>query len=112
MSRAECAPIVDENGSEFAFGGRNKRSVKEVLLILRLVQDQAHWTGQPLILKFLDVRKFFDTMNYKRCLIEAFKSGIKGKYWRLYKVINEYKQCIPYTPLGAGKQIDIHEVFV
>jgi hypothetical protein len=108
----KCAPILDSNGSELAFGGRNKRSVKECLLIVRLVQDHAHWTGQPLILKFLDVRKFFDMMNYKRCLIEAFRSGVKGKYWRMYKVINEYKRCIPYTPFGEGKEIDVNEVFV
>ena len=109
---SKCSPIVDSNGSENAFGGRVKRSVKEVLLIVRLMQDQSHWTGQPLILKFLDVRKFFDTMNYKRCLIEAYRSGIRGKYWRLYKATNECKQCIPYTPLGEGRQIDVNEVFV
>ena len=109
---SKCSPIVDSNGSENAFGGRVKRSVKEVLLIVRLIQDQSHWTGQPLIMKFLDVRKFFDTMNYKRCLIEAYKSGIRGKYWRLYKVINQHKQCVPYSPLGEGKQIEVSEVFV
>ena len=73
------SPILDENGSENAFGGRKGRAVNEVLLILRLIQDHCHWTGQPLIFKFLDVRKFFDMMNYKKCLIEAWKSGLRGK---------------------------------
>ena len=107
-----CAPVVDECGSEYAFGGRTERSVKEVLLILKLIQDHAIWTKQPLILKFLDIRKFFDTMNYKTCLIEAYKSGVKGKFWRIYKNINAKKVCIPQTPLGVCGELDVEEVFV
>ena len=98
---------MDENGSELAFGGRKGRSVKEVLLIVRLIQDYAKWSNQPLILKFLDVKKFFDTMNYKKCLIEAHRSGIKGKYWKMYKVLNERKQCTPITPLGECPSLNI-----
>ena len=107
-----AAPTLDANGSEFAFGGRKGRSVGEVLLIVRLVQDHSHWTGQPLILKFLDVKKFFDTMNYRKCLIEAFKSGLNGKLWKLYSAMNKFRNCIPYTPLGNCKKIEMDEVFV
>ena len=108
----KCSPVVDENGSELAFGGRTGRSVKEVLLILRLIQDYAEWSKQPLILKFLDITKFFDSMNYKKCLIEAFKSGIEGKYWKLYRNINRLKECTPVTPLGEGIPMDVEEVFL
>ena len=34
---SKCSPIVDSNGSENAFGGRVKRSVKEVLLIVIII---------------------------------------------------------------------------
>ena len=51
----KCSPIVDMNGSELAFGGRKGRSVNEVLLIVRLMQDYCHWNKQPLIFKFLDI---------------------------------------------------------
>ena len=63
-------------------------------------------------MKFLDIRKFFDTMNYKTALIESYKSGLTGKYWRLYRNINAQKECIPHTPLGECGKIDVHEVFV
>ena len=109
---SKCSPVVDENGSEYAFGGRRERSVKEVLLIVRLIQDYSHWTKQPLILKFLDITKFFDSMNYKKCLIEAYRSGLKGKHWNLYKNINERKECTPVTPLGEGLSFEINEVFL
>ena len=51
-------------------------------------------------------------MNYKKCLIEAFRSGITGKYWKLYKAINERKRCIPVTPLGECPIMNIREVFL
>ena len=51
-------------------------------------------------------------MNYKKCLIEAFKSGIQGKYWKLYKTINERKQCFPVTPLGECDELTVNEVFL
>ena len=108
----KCTPLVEASGSEYAFGGRKGRSVAEVLLIVRLTQDYCNWMKQPLIMKFLDVTKFFDTMNYKKCLIEAYISGIKGKYWKLYASINERKSCTPVTPLGESPEIDVNEVFL
>ena len=109
---SKCAPIIDNNGSEYAFGGRKGRSHKEALVILRLVQDHSRWTKQPLILKFLDVTKFFDMMNYRKCMIELFKSGVTGKFWRLYKLMNEFKVCVPHTPMGETGVIQVKEVFV
>ena len=107
----KCSPIVEISGSEYAFGGRKERSVSEVLLIVRLVQDYSNWKKQPLILKFLDVTKFFDMMNYKKCLIEAYQSGVMGQYWRMYAAINQKKQCTPLTPLGECQSIDVKELF-
>ena len=108
----KCSPQVEVCGSEYAFGGRKERSVAEVLLIVRLIQDYSNWKKEPLILKFLDVTKFFDTMNYKKCLIEAYKSGIKGQYWKLYASMNERKRCTPVTPLGECPTINVDEVFL
>ena len=70
------ARTLDENGSELAFGGRVERCVQEALLIVKLVQDHALWTGQKLYIKFMDVQKFFDTMNFRKALIDAFLSGL------------------------------------
>ena len=43
------APVVDENGSEYACGGRKERAGIEALLILKLVQDYARWTKKEVI---------------------------------------------------------------
>ena len=63
-------------------------------------------------MKFMDITKFFDTMNYKKVLIDAYKSGLEGCEWVLYNNINKKKTCIPHTPLGEGTVIPVQEVFV
>ena len=55
---------VDKSGSEYACGGRTERSVQEALLIVKLIQDYSNWTKQQIIIEFLDVEKFIDSMNF------------------------------------------------
>ena len=106
------APIVDANGSEYAIGGRKKRAGMEALLIVKLVQDYARWTKSCTILKFLDVEKFFDSMNFKKSLIGAYLCGVKGRFWQSYKVINQKRQCVPHIPSGECSPIEMNEIFV
>ena len=104
--------VLDMNGSEFAFGGRAERCAQEALLIVRLVQDHALWSGDTVYIKFMDVQKFFDTMNFRKALIDAYICGLKGKAWKMYDSLNKFKTCIPLTPLGEGTHLDLCEVFV
>ena len=104
--------VVDESGSEFAIGGRRERAVIDALLILKLVQDYARWTKKEIIIKFLDVEKFFDSMNYKLALIEAYKNGVDGRFWQCYKTINSHGVCIPHIPSGKCSPIEIENLFV
>jgi hypothetical protein len=91
------AGVVDKNGSEYACGGRKDRSGTEALLIVKLVQDYSKWTKRQIIIKFLDVEKFFDSMNFKKAMIEVYQSGVRGRHWQCYKTINEKKTCIPHN---------------
>ena len=86
--------------------------MQEALSIVRLIQDNAWWTGESLYIKFMDVQKFFDTMNYRKALIDAHLSGLHGKNWKIYESINKFKTCIPSTPLGPCSEIIMDEVFV
>ena len=109
---SKCSPIVDENGSESAFGGRKGKDTLEPLLIIKLVQDHAKWTKEQYIFKFMDVEKFFDSMNFHRCMIDLHRSGIKGDYWKAYESINEHKTCVPVIPSGPCSKIGVKDVFV
>ena len=79
---------------------------------MKLGQDHALWTGEKLFIKFMDVQKFFDSMNFRKALIDAFLCGLKGKAWKMYDILNKFKTCIPSTPLGDGNELDMDEVFV
>ena len=104
--------VVDESGSEFACGGRTERSGIEALLIVKLIQDYVRWTGKDVVMKFLDVEKFFDTMNYKLAMIEAYRNGVDGRFWQSYKNINSKLRCIPHIPSGKCSPIDVENLFV
>ena len=64
------------------------------------------------IIKFLDVEKFFDSMNFKKSLIEAYLNGVQGRFWQSYKMINMKKKCIPHIPSGKCSMIEMNEIFV
>ena len=104
--------IVDDNGSELAFGGRKLRSVMNALLVVKLIQDYVKWTNKSVVIIFLDVEKFFDSMNYELSLIEAYRSGVDGRHWQCYKTSNESKTCIPYIPSGKCSPVKLEKVFV
>ena len=108
----ESSPVVEQKGSDFAFGGRKGKSTRQALLIIRLIQDHAEWTESNIVLKFLDIEKFFDSMNYKKALIMAFCSGLEGNIWTMYDIINKNKICEPITSMGKGKRLEIEEIFV
>ena len=108
----ENSGIVDEVGSEFACGGREKRSVIDALLVVKLIQDYARWTKKEVVLKFMDIEKFFDSMNFEHALVEAYRNGVDGRSWQLYKTINSRRTCIPHIPSGKCQPINMEKVFV
>ena len=108
----KSSKVVDVSGSEFAFGGRKERAVIDALLIVKLVQDYAKWTKKEIVIKFLDVEKFYDSMNYKLALIEAYRNGVDGRFWQSYKNINSYGVCIPHIPSGKCSPIKVNNLFV
>ena len=105
------AEKVDGAGSEYACGGRQKRSGMEALLIVKLVQDYSRWTNKEIVIKFMDVEKFFDSMNFEKALMEAYKCGVEGQSWQCYKMINEKKTCVPCIPSGKCTSIEVENVF-
>ena len=109
---SKSAPIADENGSDSAFGGRKGKSAMSPLLIIKLIQDHAVWTNEQFIFKFMDVEKFFDSMNFHKCMVDLYGSGVGGGFWKAYENINENMVCVPVIPSGPCNQINVQNVFV
>ena len=107
---SKCAPKIDANGSVYAYGGRKGKSCKQALLIIKLIQDNVKWCKSKVIIKFLDIEKFYDSMNFRKALIEAYLSGLNGRYWSAYELLNRKKKCIPTTPIGICDEIEIEEI--
>ena len=84
----------------------------EPLLVIKLIQDHARWTKEQMIFKFMDVEKFFDSMNFHKCMLDLHESGIREHWWKSYENINKRKTCIPYIPSGPCSKIDVNDVFV
>jgi hypothetical protein len=84
----------------------------DALLIVKLIQDYARWTKKEVVIEFLDVEKFFDSMNYQLGLIEAYRNGVTGRHWQSYKTINSSKKCVPHIPSGKCSPIDMENIFV
>ena len=109
---SKCAPIADENGSNSAFGGRKGKSTISPLLIIKLIQDHARWTKEQIIFKFMDVEKFFDSMNFHKCMVDIHESGVDGKYWKAYENINKNMVCVPVIPSGPCTEMNVQNIFV
>ena len=69
-------------------------------------------TKEQVIFKFLDVEKFFDSMNFRKCLIDLYNVGVGGTLWKAYETINKTKTCVPVIPSGPCSEIQIKEIFV
>ena len=82
------------------------------LLIIKLTQDHAVWTKEQFIFKFMDVEKFFDSMNFHRCMVDMYSSGVEGRYWKAYENINKNMVCVPVIPSGSCNEINVQNVFV
>ena len=109
---SKSSPIADQNGSNSAFGGRKGKSTMSPLLIIKLIQDHAVWTKEQLIFKFMDVEKFFDSMNFHKCMVDLYASGVGGRYWKAYENINKNMVCVPVIPSGPCTEIEVQNVFV
>ena len=63
------------------------------------------------MIKFMDIEKFFDSMNFQKALMEAYLCGVQGQSWQCYKMINEKKVCVPVIPSGKCSPIKVSNVF-
>ena len=59
---------------------------------------------KPLIIQLYDISKFFDKENLADVMGEAYKSGIKGKMYRLVSKMNEKRMIKVLTSVGETKE--------
>ena len=72
----------------FQGGGKKNTATRDHVFMLRAAISTALHKKRPLFLTFYDVKKAYDHANPEDMLYVAWQSGLKGKLWRLTKLLN------------------------
>ena len=70
---------IDNSFSEAAAGGRKDRSTLDHLFVVQAIIDYHKYIKCNIKFMFLDLEKAFDKLHLKSCLIDLYRSGVKGK---------------------------------
>ena len=45
-------------------------------------------------------------------MIDMYKTGVEGSYWKAYESINSNMVCVPVIPSGSCSEIAVENIFV
>ena len=74
-------------------GGKKGSATRDHLFILRGAMAYALKHRKELYLTFYDVSKAYDRASVEDMLVEVWDHGVKGKLWRLLKLLNTNLTC-------------------
>ena len=80
--------------------------VQEHLFVLKSVIGLCYLVGKAVILQFWDLKKFFDSENLRDCMNELYRSGMRGKLYRLIFELNKNTKFKVETPVGTTETRD------
>ena len=93
------------NFTQFQAGGRKGCSTADHLLIVRGMISYALHTKKRIILTFYDVEKAYDRADIQDMSYLAWEDGVRGKLWRLMRVMNENLTATIKTKNGPTRKI-------
>ena len=99
-----------QNISEFQYGARKEKSVREHHFTIRTIMEEAKLENEEITAVYFDIMKCFDKMGLKEAMKELWMKGIKRKHWRLIYKMNANNTLIPTTELGKCKEIEVEEM--
>ena len=73
---------------EAQVGGRAGRSTTDQLFTLKAVMQHAKKASKPLYIAFLDIQKAYDKAWLDAILYTLWTSGIRGRLWRILRLLN------------------------
>ena len=86
-------------------GGRKGSSTRDHLFILRGAMAHAIRNGTDLFITYYDVAKAYDRADVEDMLVEAWEHGLKGKVWRMMKILNTNLTAKIKTKHGLTREI-------
>ena len=100
---------IDNSFSEAAAGGRKDRSTLDHLFVVQAIIDYHKYIKCNIKFMFLDLEKAFDKLHLKSCLIDLYRSGVKGKCLKSIYELNKESSIRIDSPNGTTKHIGIGE---
>ena len=98
---------LESGFSEYAAGARKNRSTLDHLFVWQAINDYYRYLGVNILMVFLDLEKAFDKLWLKRCLLDLFKSGVKGK---CLVTTYELNRCSNVTVQNDSGKSDIFNI--
>ena len=97
----QLVPLTQSQG-----GGKKKSSTRDHLFVLRGAMAYALKYKTDLHITFYDVEKAYDRASVEDLLVEAWDHGMKGKVWRLMKILNTKLTAQIKTKHGLTREIE------
>ena len=101
---AEVLPFTEAQA-----GARKGRSTAGQAFILKTILHMRVSEKQPTYLAFLDVKKAYDKVWKAAVLVTLWERGIRGKMWRLLRLLNIGLVTKVATRFGLTKEVHIEE---
>ena len=92
--------------TQFQAGGRKGCSTADHVFIVRGITSYALHTKKKIYLTFYDVEKAYDRADVQDMIYLAWKDGVRGKLWRLMRVMNEGLTATIKTKNGPTRKIE------
>ena len=100
---------IHNSFSEAAAGGRKDRSTLDHLFVVQAIIDYQKYIKCNIKFMFLDLEKAFDKLHLKSCLIDLYRSGVKGKCLKSIYELNKESSIRIDSPNGTTKHIGVGE---
>ena len=86
-------------------GGRKGASTCDHLFLIRAIIDISIKLKKPTYLTFYDVSKAYDNIDNNDLLVTMWDKGLKGKIWRILKLLSTDLKASIKTRFGPTKEI-------
>ena len=100
---------IEHSSSEYAAGARKGRSTLDHLFVWQAINDYYQYLGLNILMVFLDLEKAFDKLWLKRCLLDLYMSGVKGKCLVTIYELNKYSNVTVQSESGKSDKFTIGE---
>ena len=97
---------LHRNMSKYQLGTKPGHRSQEHIYVLKSLISFSQCLDSGVIITLYDISKFFDRENIYDVLDEAFKSGVKGKAYRLLFEMNRKSKIKVKTPLGNTEEAE------